>query len=88
MFFEGKKGQVVKELEKEMMKLAKLQKFEEAQAVKRRIFALNHIQDISLIKDESRIYRDEKRIRIEAYDVAHLQGDDMVGVMTVVEGGR
>ncbi len=88
MFFEGKKRQLVDELEKDMTKLANLEKFEEANLIKKRIFALNHIQDISLIKDESRIYRDEKRVRIEAYDIAHLQGSNMVGVMTVVEGGE
>ena len=70
------------------MKFAKSEKFEEASLVKKRIFALKHIQDIALIKDESRVYRDEKRLRIEAYDIAHLQGDDMVGVMTVVDGGE
>lgn len=88
LFFEGKKSQVVKELEREMMKCAKREEFEQAAELKRRIYALNHIQDVALIKDESRIYRDEKRIRIEAYDVAHLQGQDMVGVMTVIEGGE
>lgn len=88
LFFEGKKHQIVKELKKEMMTLAKAEKFEEAELVKRRIFALEHIQDIALVKDESRIYRDDRRIRIEAYDIAHLGGSDMVGVMTVVEGGE
>ncbi len=88
LFFEGKKGQIIKELEKEMQKLAKTERFEEAGVVKKKIFALQHIQDIALIKDDSRIYRDENSVRIEAYDVAHLQGDDMVGVMTVVEGGE
>jgi excinuclease ABC subunit C len=88
LFFEGKKQQIIKELEKEMMAHAKAERFEEANAIKKRIFALNHIQDIALIKDDSRLYRDEKRVRIEAYDVAHLQGDDMVGVMTVVESGE
>lgn len=88
LFFEGKKHQLVKELEKEMMQLAKNEHFEEADIIKKRIFALNHIQDIALIKDENRVYRDEKRIRIEAYDIAHLQGKDMVGVMTVIEGGE
>tara|TARA_B100000508_G_scaffold120126_1_gene101091 strand:- start:2414 stop:3649 length:1236 start_codon:yes stop_codon:yes gene_type:complete len=86
LFFEGKKQQIIKELEKEMMMLAKAEKFEEANVVKNRIFALNHIQDIALIKDENKQYRDERTIRIEAYDVAHLRGQDMVGVMTVVEG--
>ncbi len=88
LFFEGKKKQIITELERDMMRLAKIEKFEEAAIIKRRIFALNHIQDIALIKDEVRIYRDEKRIRIEAYDVAHLQGTNMVGVMVVVEGGE
>ena len=69
-----------------MMQHAKAEEFEEAQVLKKRIFALNHIQDIALIKDDNRIYRDDKRLRIEAYDVAHLQGSDMVGVMTVLEG--
>ena len=88
LFFQGKKQQVIKELEKEMMKLAKQEKFEEAHIIKKRIFALTHIQDIALIKDDSRIYRDEKRIRIEAYDIAHMNGQNMVGVMTVMESGE
>ena len=88
LFFQGKKHLVVKELEKEMMQLAKKELFEEAAIVKKRIYALTHIQDIALIKDENRIYRDEKRLRIEAYDIAHLQGTNMVGVMTVIENGQ
>ncbi len=88
LFFEAKKKLVIKELERDMYKLAKAEAFEEANVIKKRIFALNHIQDVALIKDESRIYRDEKRIRIEAYDVAHLQGQHMVGVMVVTEGGE
>jgi excinuclease ABC subunit C len=88
LFFQGKKHLIIKELEKEMMKLAKKQQFEEAEIIKRRIFALNHIQDIALIKDDNRIYRDEKRLRIEAYDIAHLQGSNMVGVMTVIDNGK
>tara|TARA_B100002051_G_C16741729_1_gene644734 strand:- start:1998 stop:3284 length:1287 start_codon:yes stop_codon:yes gene_type:complete len=86
LFFEGKKQQIIKELEKEMMLLAKKEKFEEANHIKKRIFALQHIQDISLISDDRRHYRDDKSLRIEAFDVAHLQGDSMVGVMTVVDG--
>lgn len=88
LFFEGKKRQLIKELEKEMMSLAKAEKFEAADSVKKRIFALNHIQDIALIKDENKAYRDDQRVRIEAYDIAHLSGEDMVGVMTVIEGGE
>lgn len=86
LFFEGKKKQIIKELHKEMMTLAKAERFEEADTVKRRIFALEHIQDVALIKDENKTYQDDKRLRLEAYDIAHLGGDDMVGVMTVVVG--
>ncbi len=88
LFFEGKKQQVIDEWTKEMMLHAKKEEFEQAEVYKRKIYALQHIQDIALIKDESRIYRDERSIRIEAYDIAHLAGKDMVGVMTVVEGGQ
>ena len=34
-----------------------------------------------------REYKDEHTIRFEAYDIAHMGGDAMVGVMVVVEGG-
>ena len=88
LFFEGKKHVIIKDLEKEMMILAKKEAFENASMVKRKIYALQHIQDIALIKDESRIYRDERSVRIEAFDIAHLAGKDMVGVMTIVEGGE
>ena len=87
-FFEGKKKKIIIELQKEMKLAAKAEDFEVAAKLRDKIFALEHIQDIALIKDESRIYRDEKRIKIEAYDVAHMGGADMVGVMTVVEGGE
>ncbi|NCN11799.1 GIY-YIG nuclease family protein [Candidatus Kaiserbacteria bacterium] len=88
LFFEGKKSQIIAELEKEMMRCAKREEFEAAHNMKKRIFALQHIQDVALIKDDTRVYRDEKRIRIEAYDIAHMQGKDMVGVMTVIESGE
>jgi excinuclease UvrABC nuclease subunit len=88
LFFEGKKDAVIKELEREMLRLAKQEKFEEATIIKKRIFALKHIQDVSLIKDTFRVHKDDRAIRIEAYDIAHMGGKDMVGVMTVVTGGE
>jgi excinuclease ABC subunit C len=87
LLFEGKKNTILRELERDMKVYAKKRLFEEAQECKRKIFALTHIQDVALIKEQSRVYRDENSMRIEAYDVAHLGGDHMVGVMTVVEGG-
>lgn len=88
LFFEGKKRQVLKELKRDMQVYAKKEEFEKAHEIKKKIFALSHIQDVALIKDDMRIHRDDRVMRIEAYDVAHLGGSDMVGVMTVVEGGE
>lgn len=87
LLFEGKKKRMIKDLEKRMKNLADEQKFEIANEVKKQIFALRHINDVSLIKQEfleSRTYKLETN-RIEAYDVAHMSGKNMVGVMTVVE---
>lgn len=88
MFFEGKKAKLIEELEKEMMQAANEERFEDAAVLKKKIFSLEHIQDVALLKDESRLYRDDRTARIEAYDVAHLAGSNMVGVMTVVESGE
>lgn len=85
LFFEGKKQQLLKELQSDMMAAAKAEEFEEAERLKRKIYALEHIQDVALIRDDTKVYRDESCVRIEAYDIAHLGGEDMVGVMTVVE---
>jgi excinuclease ABC subunit C len=86
LLFEGKKAALLKHVEEEMLLCAKEEKFEEAQELRDRLFALKHIQDVALVKDESRTYRDERTMRIESYDIAHLHGDDMVGVMTVFYG--
>lgn len=91
LFFEGKKKKVLKNLEKEMKLLAKNKEFERAGEVKRQIFALKHINDIALIKNEtssSFLPLRPSLIRIEAYDIAHMSGKNMVGVMTVIEEGE
>ncbi len=88
LFFDGKKREIMRELTKEMMKAAKAEAFEEAARIKRQLFALEHIQDIALIKAERFADQTGKIIRIEAYDIAHLDGKDMVGVMTVLEGSE
>ncbi|MEK7612897.1 MAG: GIY-YIG nuclease family protein [Patescibacteria group bacterium] len=87
LLFSGKKQLLMKNLERDMKRAAHEEEFEEAQLLSRQIFALKHIQDIALIKDE---YRSTSLTtsRIEAYDVAHLGGSAAVGVMTVVEDGQ
>ena len=87
LFFEGKKTSIIKGLEKDMKAYAKNHEFEKADKVKRTIFALNHIQDVALIKEDKQENISEKTFRIEAYDVAHISGTNTVGVMVVVENG-
>jgi excinuclease ABC subunit C len=73
--------------------LAKSQEFEQAEELKRKLFALDHIQDVALIKADME-HRPSTSLgairpwRIEAYDIAHLSGTNVVGVMTVVEDGE
>ncbi len=92
LFFEGKKTTLVRELEREMKRAAKTERFEDAARLRRQLFALRHIQDVSLIKNEFRSPNigaagRTAGYRIEAYDVAHLQGSNPIGVMVVVENG-
>lgn len=86
LFFEGDKKKLIKNLEKQMKGFAKEKEFEKASGVKKTIYTLSHIQDISLIKDEETLATNS--FRIESYDIAHMSGQDMVGVMTVVEDGE
>ncbi len=90
LFFEGKKERLVKSLEKEMQTHAKKQEFEKAEKIKRQLFALQHIQDVALIKRDVEANEAMKlgSFRIEAYDIAHISGMNVVGVMTVVEDGE
>ena len=52
LFFEGKKKLILKSLEKEMKLFAKTGEFEKAAMIRNKIFALNHIQDVALIREE------------------------------------
>ncbi len=88
LFFEGKKSTLMKSLEKEMNQFAKNREFEKAAEIKRKIFALNHIQDVALIRRDKETPVDDKSFRIEAYDIAHISGTSTVGVMTVIEDGE
>jgi len=87
LFFEGDKKQIVKNLQKEMKNFSSEREFEKADKVKKQIFALGHIQDVALIK-ENAAKKSGENFRIESYDIAHMSGQNMVGVMTVVENGE
>lgn len=113
LFFQGKKKNIIINLKKDMMVFAKKREFEKAGEIKRKIFALEHINDVALIKEEkyaigtalqnrlslsapsslrrahtydfSEHTNSSSHFRIEAYDIAHMSGKNMVGVMTVID---
>ncbi|OGG40572.1 hypothetical protein A2118_00850 [Candidatus Kaiserbacteria bacterium GWA2_50_9] len=92
LFLSGRGKELRAMLEREMRAAAKEERFEDAAEARRELFALDHIQDVSLIKNENQISlsttgRLEIGIRIEAYDTAHLSGTNAIGVMTVVQDG-
>lgn len=98
MFFSGKKEQLLRQLRREMTRAAKAKHFEEAASLRNRVFALEHIQDISLITREdelspvvangtTRPFIDING-RIEAYDIAHISGTSNVAAMVVFEGAK
>ncbi|MFZ1075296.1 MAG: GIY-YIG nuclease family protein [Minisyncoccia bacterium] len=89
LFLSGRGKELRVTLQKEMKAAAKDERFEDATEARRALFALDHIQDVSLIKDEHLEESREKRSggRIEAYDTAHLSGTNAIGVMTVVVDG-
>ncbi len=93
LFFSGKKPQIFKNLKKEMKEYARAHEFEKAGETKRQLFALKHINDVALIKnsphpDPLPAKERGNSNRIEAYDIAHMSGKNMVGVMVVVENGE
>jgi excinuclease ABC subunit C len=84
-FLEGDGEKVRRDLEADMKKFSYELKFEEAQKVKETLFALEHIRDAHLISRD--INEEDRNVRIEGFDIAHLSGKERVGVMTVVLGG-
>lgn len=84
LFFQGKKSEIVRRLTRRMRDAAKRLEFERAGELKKTLFALAHISDVSLLEST---FAEENiagpTVRIEAYDVAHLAGSSTVGVMTV-----
>ncbi|MDB5189550.1 MAG: UvrABC system protein [Parcubacteria group bacterium] len=85
LFLSGRVKALRVQLRRDMKVAIKNEDFEDAAVINRQLFSLDHIQDVSLIKDEFR--KEESGPRIEAYDTAHLAGTNAIGVMTVIENG-
>lgn len=92
MFFEGNTVKLRKSIEKDMKIAIKDLRFEEAGRYKKLLYALNHINDVALIKkrkdQDFDNNSDRPSFRIEAYDVAHLSGTNVVGVMVASINGE
>lgn len=87
LFFSAKKKTLLTTIERDMKRAAKDERFEDATELRRQLFALQHIQDVTLIKEE---YKKPETVefRIEAYDTAHIRGDSPRGVMAVIVDGE
>lgn len=91
LFLSGRGKELRMTLEKDMRHAAKEERFEDAIKARRQLSAFDHIQDVSLIKDENLEQNPSTNSgqfasqRIEAYDTAHLSGTNAIGVMIVVE---
>ena len=94
-FFEGKTDTLLKQYRREMKKASDSKRFEEAAAMRNKIYFLEHIQDIAVLK------RDDPEMdimkagegtvelfgRIEGYDISHISGTSTVASMVVFEQG-
>ncbi len=92
MYLAGRGKELRRMLARDMREAANEERFEDAATARRELFALDHIQDVSLIRDENRYPQSSaiaegRGYRIEGYDTAHLSGTNAIGVMTVVVDG-
>lgn len=88
LFLKGKKGRLLQALKKEMNEAAKKLEYEEAEKLRRQVFALEHIRDIALITNEKPIVESNETGRIEGYDISNISGTSAVGSMVVFINGK
>ncbi len=99
---QGKRGTIVKELERDMKQAAKAHDFELATAIRNQVFALQGLNKQVIFSDKEflDISKDhalnelvnllsmpEFPRRIEGYDISHMQGTDVVASMVVFTNG-
>lgn len=87
-FFGGKKEMIVRALNKEMQVASAHRAFEKAEKLRRRLFALRHIQDVALIGHAEFRGTERRGMRIEGYDISNISGTSAVGSMVVFESDK
>jgi excinuclease ABC subunit C len=94
-FFEGKKEGILKDYKRRMKQASKERHFEEAAAFRNKIYFLEHIQDVAILKKEDdqvdKLREGEATVnlfgRIEGYDISTIQRTSTVASMVVFENG-
>lgn len=84
----GEWSSLVADMTERMNQCVAQEDFESAIRWRNSIWSLQHIRDVTLIKSDKQQYQSVRSVRIEAYDVAHMSGKSMVGVMVVLENGE
>jgi len=85
LILKGKTDLLLVKLRKEMKTASRKLDFEKALLLRNKIFALEHIKDISLLtKETATIFQG----RIEAYDISNFGGKLATGSMVVFEDGE
>jgi excinuclease UvrABC nuclease subunit len=92
LFLSGKVKALRTVLEKDMKHAAKEERFEEAATMRGQLYALDHVQDVSLIKPGTEWVPGATKAlddgpRIEAFDTAHISGTNAIAVLVAVENG-
>jgi excinuclease ABC subunit C len=94
LFFNGGRREIVRRYEKEMKEASKSQKYEIAAELRNRLYALEHIQDVSVLsKDDPKAHIETHNNeglslgRIEGYDISNISGTSATGSMVVFKHG-
>jgi len=91
LFFQGKKKRLIGNLTKRMKSASQKGEYEEAGRLRDKIFALQHIQDVALLKEADwteEIKTPAIPVRIEAYDISNIFGQYATGSMVVFTNGK
>ncbi len=101
LFLSGKKKQIIKDFEKQMLMASKKENFEEATRLRNQLYQLKKIQDITLVnrsffedelflekEDGNHFKLKEKYSHIEGYDISNLGSSDKVGSLVLFQNGE
>ncbi|MBU2566234.1 excinuclease ABC subunit UvrC [Patescibacteria group bacterium] len=92
-FFDGKRSELISRYNREMKAAAKNQKYEKAASLRNRLYALEHVRDVSVLaKDDVKITDEQRGAggifgRVEGYDISNISGTSSVGSMVVFRHG-